>query len=281
MIFIDEVDSLGRQRTEGESASLRRVKTELLTQLDGVSSRNTGVVVIGATNTPWEIDAALRRRFQKRIFTPLPDAKAREHILRLAIGPSEDVPSSVSDRELRRAAAATEGYSSADMNTLSREALMGPIRRCLRSTHFRPSGEGRGVVKLVPCGSRERGARKVDIWSPSFDPDLLQSPPVTAADLQSAIKSVKRSVGRSELERHARFTAQFGNASAARKAQQSQQAASKSVSSSSTGFFGFFSNLHSAIFGVPEAPTTTPSARERSSQAAESSRSFERVAVLN
>ena len=166
-------------------------------------------------------------------------------------------------------------------HSLSREALMGPIRRCLRSTHFRPSGQGGGAVKLVPCESRERGARKVDIWSPTFDPDSLQAPPVTAADLQSAIKSVKRSVGKSELEHHAGFTAQFGNTSAAGKDQQPQQAASNSASTSSTGLFGFFSSLHSAIFGVPEPPTAAPRVRERSSQAAEPARTFERVAVLN
>ena len=63
VIFIDEVDSLGRIRTEGERESTRRIKTELLSQMDGVGKGcNDGVVVVGATNTPWELDPALRRR---------------------------------------------------------------------------------------------------------------------------------------------------------------------------------------------------------------------------
>lgn len=63
ILFVDEVDSIGRQRTEDESASQRQLKTELLRQLDGVNNTsNAGVVFIGATNSPMSLDSALRRR---------------------------------------------------------------------------------------------------------------------------------------------------------------------------------------------------------------------------
>lgn len=80
IIFIDEIDSLCGSRSEGENDSTRRIKTEFLVQMQGVGNNNEGVLVLGATNVPWEIDSAIRRRFEKRIFIDLPDATARAGI---------------------------------------------------------------------------------------------------------------------------------------------------------------------------------------------------------
>src|SRR5438046_2675657 len=66
IIFIDEVDALCGPRGEGESEASRRIKTELLVQMDGVGKDSTGVLILGATNIPWQLDAAIRRRFQRR-----------------------------------------------------------------------------------------------------------------------------------------------------------------------------------------------------------------------
>lgn len=84
-IFIDEVDALCSTRgASGEHEASRRVKTELLVQIDGLHNQAAGearVVVLAATNFPWDLDEALRRRLEKRIYIPLPGADERRELL--------------------------------------------------------------------------------------------------------------------------------------------------------------------------------------------------------
>mmetsp|Transcript_23429 Transcript_23429/g.17890 ORF Transcript_23429/g.17890 Transcript_23429/m.17890 type:complete len:88 (+) Transcript_23429:667-930(+) len=77
IVFVDEVDSLCGSRSDGENETSRRIKTEFLVQMNGVGTDMDGVLVLGATNVPWELDPAIRRRFEKRIYIPLPDLMAR------------------------------------------------------------------------------------------------------------------------------------------------------------------------------------------------------------
>jgi len=62
IIFIDEVESLTGTRGDTESEGSRRIKTEFLVQMDGVGHDDAGVLVIGATNLPWQIDPSIKRR---------------------------------------------------------------------------------------------------------------------------------------------------------------------------------------------------------------------------
>ena len=86
IIFIDEIDSICGARKEGDHETMRRVKTEILVQMQGVGSNNKGVLVLGATNLPWEIDQAVRRRFEKRIYISLPDTESRGLIVQHHMG---------------------------------------------------------------------------------------------------------------------------------------------------------------------------------------------------
>lgn len=86
IIFIDEVDSMAGNRTDGENEASRRVKTEFLVQMQGVGNDSTGVLVLGATNLPWALDPAIRRRFERRIYIPLPETNARLYLLNRLIG---------------------------------------------------------------------------------------------------------------------------------------------------------------------------------------------------
>lgn len=82
IIFIDEIDSMCGNRSDGENEASRRVKTEFLVQMQGVGHDDTGVLVLGATNLPWALDPAIRRRFERRIYISLPEYEARFGMLK-------------------------------------------------------------------------------------------------------------------------------------------------------------------------------------------------------
>ena len=162
VIFIDEIDALMGQRGGGggggstEHEVSRRVKTELLQLMDGIGTPNDDddeededlrdggggkapgkpgrrpkdVLVLAATNRPWDIDDAMRRRLEKRIYVPLPDAEGRRQLLAmLAQRIADHGGVDVSPEQWRDIAARTEGYSGADLTSLMREASMSPMRR--------------------------------------------------------------------------------------------------------------------------------------------------------
>eukprot|EP00249_Psilotum_nudum_P021120 c27980_g1_i1 orf=3-1004(-) len=108
IIFIDEIDSLCGQRGEGnESEASRRIKTELLVQMQGVGSNDQKVLVLAATNTPYALDQAIRRRFDKRIYIPLPDLKARQAMFKIHLG---DTPHDLLEADFEELARRTEGF---------------------------------------------------------------------------------------------------------------------------------------------------------------------------
>lgn len=106
IIFIDEVDSLAGTRNESESEGSRRIKTEFLVQMNGVGHDDTGVLVLGATNIPWQLDPAIKRRFEKRIYIPLPGIEARKRMFEIHIGAT---PCQLEARDYRLLAERTEG----------------------------------------------------------------------------------------------------------------------------------------------------------------------------
>ncbi|XP_026490941.1 spastin isoform X2 [Vanessa tameamea] len=128
IIFVDEVDSLLCERSSGEHEASRRLKTEFLVEFDGLPAAGADrLIVMAATNRPQELDEAALRRFPKRVYVSLPDARTRGALLRgvLARGAAA---SELSDDELARLAALTDGYSGSDLTALCRDAALGPIR---------------------------------------------------------------------------------------------------------------------------------------------------------
>jgi transitional endoplasmic reticulum ATPase len=115
VLFIDEIDALGASRSDMKQSSGRHLINQFLQELDGIDSTNEGVLIIGATNTPWNLDPAFRRpgRFDRIIFVPPPDVITRESILRLKLN---NKPTGTID--LQSIAKKAENYSGADIDAI-------------------------------------------------------------------------------------------------------------------------------------------------------------------
>lgn len=115
VLFIDEIDALGASRSDMKQSSGRHLINQFLQELDGIDSINEGVLIIGATNTPWNLDPAFRRpgRFDRIVFLPPPDTTNRESILRLKL---KNKPTGTID--IQTIAKRAENYSGADIDAI-------------------------------------------------------------------------------------------------------------------------------------------------------------------
>ncbi|ELK35398.1 Katanin p60 ATPase-containing subunit A1 [Myotis davidii] len=186
-IFIDEIDSIcSRRGTSEEHEASRRVKAELLVQMDGVGGASENddpskmVMVLAATNFPWDIDEALRRRLEKRIYIPLPSAKGREELLRISLRELE----LADDVDLARIAENMEGYSGADITNVCRDASLMAMRRRI---------EG-----LTPEEIRNLSREEMHM-------------PTTMEDFEMALKKVSKSVSAADIERYEKWILEFGS----------------------------------------------------------------------
>lgn len=138
VLFIDEVDALGFSRARMGHSSTRSLVDQLLQELDAIGSDNDQVLVLAATNTPWDLDDALMRpgRFDRRIFVPPPDTAARAAILRLALQgrPVAD------DVDVDALAKETEHFSGADLQALVEETFDLVIEEALDTGAEPPAG---------------------------------------------------------------------------------------------------------------------------------------------
>ena len=102
--------------------------------MQGVGNDNQGILVLGATNIPWGLDPAIRRRFERRIYIPLPEPNARATMFSLNIG---STPCKMTSKDTKMLAEKTEGFSGSDIGVLVRDALMEPVRKVQQATHFK------------------------------------------------------------------------------------------------------------------------------------------------
>jgi katanin p60 ATPase-containing subunit A1 len=206
-IFIDEVDSVGTKRSDGESEASKKVLAEMLVQMDGISELNAGknnneensdsngkeeikpkfVMVLGATNMPWDLDDALRRRFEKRIYIPLPNKIGREQMFNInfkGIKLSNDV-------NIDTLVQKTEGYSGHDISSVCREASLMNMRRKLMSEN--------GTMDILQMANNKE----------NFLNDL--EAPVSQSDILSAIKNISKSVSSNDVKKFEEWTYMFSS----------------------------------------------------------------------
>jgi vacuolar protein-sorting-associated protein 4 len=207
IIFIDEVDSLCGARGEGESEASRRIKTEFLVQMQGVGNDQSGILVLAATNIPWQLDSAIRRRFEKRIYIPLPDEQARTKMFQLHIG---NTPCNLTMENMKQLGNSTEGYSGSDIGIIVRDALMQPVRKVQTATHFKKVvlRDNPGKVFLTPCSPGDPSAIPMD-WT-TVQPDELLEPDLTISDFIRSLQRQRPSVSDQDIQQHVKFTEEFG-----------------------------------------------------------------------
>eukprot|EP01128_Nolandella_sp_AFSM9_P007035 TRINITY_DN3756_c0_g1_i1.p1 TRINITY_DN3756_c0_g1~~TRINITY_DN3756_c0_g1_i1.p1 ORF type:complete len:445 (+),score=98.96 TRINITY_DN3756_c0_g1_i1:36-1337(+) len=211
VIFIDEIDSLAGARGEGDSESSTRIKTEFLVQMNGLGNDMDGVLVLAATNMPWNLDPAIRRRFEKRIYIPLPTASARSQIFKIHLG---DTPNTLTPQQFQELGEATEGYSGSDIKTCVREALMMPVRIVQNATHFKkvrgPDRTDPTKIRdyLTPCSPGDPAGMEMT-WM-DLEGEELMEPALTASHFQQSIRNTRPSVGPEDIQEHVKWTAEFG-----------------------------------------------------------------------
>lgn len=210
IIFIDEIDALVSTRSDSESESSRRIKTEFLVQMDGVGKSTDGVLLLGATNIPWGLDDALLRRMERRVYIPLPDPEARKKMFQIHLG---QTPNELSDEDFQYLSQSSEGYSGSDVAVVVRDAIMGPVRKLQNARFFKKSSV-QGVEKFTPVrpplDGEQPPADVVQMDLMSIKPDTLEVPKVTRDDFDEAFERTNPSVGRENIAQHEKFTSEKG-----------------------------------------------------------------------
>ncbi|XP_060083607.1 uncharacterized protein LOC132562848 [Ylistrum balloti] len=203
VIFIDEIDSISRQRNSREEEHTRRIKTELLRQMEGAdnSDKADKIFLLCATNCPWELDSAFLRRFQKRIYIPLPDKQARIQLMKIhTIGNKLDF----TKEEWQVLGTNTEGYSGSDIANMMLEALFRPIRDLQTSTFWKQQPDG----SFIPAEEGSEGT--VEACITDLPPDKVLPRIVTLSDFMKSVETHRRTVTAKELHRFQDFTKLMG-----------------------------------------------------------------------
>ncbi|KAK8331012.1 hypothetical protein V6Z12_A10G045400 [Gossypium hirsutum] len=182
-IFLDEIDAIisqrgGEGRSEHEAS--RRLKTELLIQMDGLTRSDELVFVLAATNLPWELDAAMLRRLEKRILVPLPEPEARRAMFEELLPEQHGEKALPYDTLVER----SEGYSGSDVRLVCKEAAMQPLRRLMTVLE--------SSLEQLP------------------DNELPKVGPITSDDIEIALKNTRPSA-HLHAHRYEKFNTDYGS----------------------------------------------------------------------
>lgn len=208
IIFIDEIDSVLKARADGGGTIDHGdgAKAEFLIRWDGLIKSRGSVIVMGATNLPWLIDSAARRRFSHRVYIPLPDEESRKRIFEIHLRGQPFLPTEEHYADLAKR---TDGYSGSDIKTVVQSALSKSLEFSLRATHFcKYHNDADGNDYYGPVLPQEEGAIKM-----TFDEvphGRLASVQPIYDDFVQAISQTPKSVAKEDLQRYVEWTALYG-----------------------------------------------------------------------
>ncbi|RNF19432.1 putative vacuolar transport protein 4A [Trypanosoma conorhini] len=197
VLFFDEVDSIcGVRGASTESEASRRIKTELLLRMQSLNAEN--VTIIAATNLPWDLDAAFRRRFDHLIFVGLPSPSARRQILMSQL---KHVPHSLSDKDFDWLVNCTEGYSASDIQQVAMHAVMKPVQKIAQSEYVKPMPAAMTPHAssrcFVPCSKADENAVPL-LAVPAAE---LGVPDVCPGDFEAALREFPPTVSNEEMDK--------------------------------------------------------------------------------
>lgn len=201
VIFIDELDSIFDARDSSRSfATKREVINEFMAEWDGVASRNSGIIVVGATNRPFDLDDAVLRRLPRRLMIDLPNQAERERILRLQLADEK----LADDVDIGRLADRTAAYSGSDLKNVCMTAALQAVREQLQKELMSMTTaadeptlvDDNGLLKVLP-----------------EENDSPQKRLLTAKHFEQALAEVSSSVHEDQesLERLRRWNDMFGD----------------------------------------------------------------------
>jgi vacuolar protein-sorting-associated protein 4 len=203
VIFIDEVDCICRQRSSREEEHTRRIKTELLRQMEGADTcQDSQMFLLCATNCPWELDTAFIRRFQKRIYVPLPSRDVRLDLLKMFFA---NIPSSLTEMEFNLLANKMEGYTGSDISIFCSDAAMMPVRELENSTHWKLSTAGQCYRACSPTDPNGKMMKFTDI-----PPNQVCTRQITLEDCLKSLQHNHMTVTSEDLKHFAEFTQRCG-----------------------------------------------------------------------
>ncbi|KQO17259.1 ATP-binding protein [Paenibacillus sp. Leaf72] len=137
IMFFDEIDTLGYNRSKSSSSSMRGVIDTFLTEMEGIDTNTDQVLILGATNLPWDVDGALKRpgRFDRMVFVAPPDVEARKRTFEMKLHGRY-----VKQMDIAKLAASTEFYSGADIDNVVERATEIVLEHILETGVERPIG---------------------------------------------------------------------------------------------------------------------------------------------
>ncbi|WEW60620.1 AAA+-type ATPase [Emydomyces testavorans] len=189
IIFVDEIDSLLSSRLTGDHDATRRSKTQFLIEWSDLQRAAAGreqsskekaegdatrVLVLGATNMPWDIDDAARRRFVRRQYIPLPEADVRKLQLQKLLSHQKH---ELSEDDIDVLVKVTDGFSGSDITALAKDAAMGPLR---------------------------------NLGEALLDTPMDEICPIRFRDFESSLYSIRPSVSRERLKEYEKWAQEFG-----------------------------------------------------------------------
>eukprot|EP00027_Filamoeba_sp_ATCC50430_P015882 CAMPEP_0168570164 /NCGR_PEP_ID=MMETSP0413-20121227/16571_1 /TAXON_ID=136452 /ORGANISM="Filamoeba nolandi, Strain NC-AS-23-1" /LENGTH=434 /DNA_ID=CAMNT_0008602761 /DNA_START=87 /DNA_END=1387 /DNA_ORIENTATION=+ len=175
VIFIDEVDSiLGKREKSGEHEAMRKIKNEFMTHWDGLKTKeNERVLVLAATNRPFDLDEAVLRRMSRRILVDLPTAENRVKIFKVILS-KEDLEPNLDFEQLSKM---TEGFSGSDIKNLCVAAAYQPIREVLEQERIEEETKQLGL-----SASQSKPEKQISLR------------PLTMKDFEKSLSQISASV---------------------------------------------------------------------------------------